>query len=125
MSKEKELLFSVTKDDFEWTFTKDSGPGGQKRNKTSSACYCSHKASGAQTYCAEYREQSKNREGAFLKMCNDAKFKKWHRIQVLKYTGKLKELEDEYNKLMHPKNFKVEVKQDGKWIEVKENELND
>lgn len=46
----KQLLFSVTAKDCEWSYTRGTGAGGQKKNKTSSAVHCSHKQSKAHGY---------------------------------------------------------------------------
>ena len=63
--KEKELLFSITKDDFEIERTKGSGKGGQNRNKRETAIRLTHKASGIQSYCADERSQDQNLKKAF------------------------------------------------------------
>lgn len=47
MKKKRELVFSLTKDDFEWEYFRGTGKGGQKKNKTSSAVRCKHLESGA------------------------------------------------------------------------------
>nr|WP_298657373.1 peptide chain release factor-like protein [uncultured Flavobacterium sp.] len=67
MKKEKELLFSVTKEDCDWSYTKGTGSGGQKRNKTSSAVHCTHRESGAKGYSEASRSQLDNKRDAFLK----------------------------------------------------------
>ena len=65
MTETKKLLFSVTANDCEWSYTKGSGAGGQKRNKTSSAVHCKHIASGATGYSENTRSQRQNKESAF------------------------------------------------------------
>jgi len=52
-----QLLFSLTSSDFEWSYTKGTGPGGQKKNKTSSAVHCIHRPSGARGYAEDSRSQ--------------------------------------------------------------------
>ena len=49
MKKEstRQLLFSVTANDCDWSYTRGTGNGGQKKNKTNSAVHCKHRASGA------------------------------------------------------------------------------
>ena len=44
---DRELLFVVTKNDFEERAIRGSGPGGQHRNKTSTGIRLKHRASGA------------------------------------------------------------------------------
>lgn len=114
----KELLFSVTKDDCDWSFTRGTGTGGQKKNKTSSAVYCVHKASGARGYSEATRSQLQNRQDAFKKMAESETFKKWHKIETARRTGKLLDIESIVEEQM--KQIKLEIKQDGKWVEVKE-----
>jgi len=45
-----------------------SGPGGQKKNKTSSAVRAVHEGTGIVAVCAEYREQGKNKEVALQRL---------------------------------------------------------
>lgn len=119
MSKTKELLFSVTAKDCTFTAYRGSGAGGQKKNKTSSAMRCIHNDSGAVGECEEYREQSKNKREAFVRMSKQDKFKKWFDIEVKRQSGELAILESKFEKSME--RIKVEVKsEDGKWIETKE-----
>lgn len=117
----RQLLFSVTKDDCDWSYTKGTGAGGQKRNKTSSAVHCSHRPSGAHGYCEDSRSQLDNKRTAFIRMAETQEFKTWHHIETLKHNGQMDEI-DRYvaNEL---KKIRVEVKQEGKWVEVDANEL--
>lgn len=123
MSKERKLLFSVTKDDCDWSYTKGTGAGGQKRNKTSSAVHCKHRASGAKAYSEASRNQLDNKRDAFVKMCETETFKKWHKMEVLRKTGMMDQIdrfvENELTKI------KLEIRIDGKWTEVKESQLVD
>ena len=74
----KELLFSVTASDCDWSYTKGTGAGGQKRNKTSSAVHCTHRLSGAHGYSEASRSQLDNKRDAFVKMVQTEEFKQWH-----------------------------------------------
>ena len=116
--KKKELLFSVTKDDCDWSYTKGTGAGGQKRNKTSSAVHCKHRASGAMGYSEASRSQLDNKRDAFVKMVNTPEFQKWHKIEVWKKLGVLKEIEQAVASGMDPRNLKIEIKKDDKWVEI-------
>lgn len=78
----KKLLFSVTKDEFDWQFFRGSGAGGQKKNKTSSACRCIHRASGAVGESREERSQLHNRRTAFLRCVETPMFKGWLKVQT-------------------------------------------
>jgi protein subunit release factor B len=118
---EKQLLFSVTADDCEWSYTRGSGNGGQKKNKTSSAVHCMHRPSGAHGYSEESRSQLDNRKTAFTQMANSKEFKKWHQLEILRRTGEAARIdavvEEEIRKI------KIEIRQDDKWVEVTEAEL--
>lgn len=111
---ERKLLFSVTAKDCDWSFTKGTGAGGQKKNKTSSAVHCTHRASRAHAFAQDSRSQYDNRILAFKRMVETKEFKKWHAVEVARVTGAeaaaQKYVEAEIKKI------RVEVKQDGKWV---------
>ena len=121
--REKKLLFSVTAKDCDWSYTRGTGAGGQKRNKTSSAVHCTHRASRAHGYSEASRSQADNKRDAFVKMTETKEFKTWHRMEVMRQTGKLDELERELQREL--KKVKLEIKIDGKWTQVSESELVD
>lgn len=113
----KKLLFSVTAADCDWSYTKGTGAGGQKRNKTSSAVHCTHRASRAAGYSEASRSQLDNKRDAFLKMVSTDIFKKWHKLECMRRNGVLQEIERHVDDLMKPHNLKIEMKQEGKWVE--------
>ncbi len=120
----KELLFSVTKNDCEWSYTKGTGAGGQKRNKTSSAVHCHHRPSGAHGYSEASRSQLDNKRDAFVKMANTKEFQTWNRMEALRRLGVLSDIDARVEReMIH--NTKIEVKVDGRWREVKANMLVD
>ena len=96
----KELLFSVTAKDCEWNYTKGTGAGGQKRNKTSSAVHCLHPPSGARGYSEASRSQHDNKKDAFLKMTQTKEFKDWLHIEGLKMSGRMAQIESEVERQM-------------------------
>jgi len=78
-----EKLFSVTAADLDWEFFRAGGKGGQKQNKTSSACRCKHAPSGAVGESREHRTQTANRRAAFGRMARSAEFQAWLRRMAL------------------------------------------
>jgi peptide chain release factor len=66
VDKEKTLTarmvkLGVAEDEFEESFIRSSGPGGQKVNKSSSCVYLVHLPTGLSVKCQEERSQSLNR----------------------------------------------------------------
>jgi hypothetical protein len=120
----KELLFSVTKNDCEWSYTKGTGAGGQKRNKTSSAVHCHHRPSGAHGYSEASRSQLDNKRDAFVKMANTKEFQTWNRMEAMRRLGLLADIDAKVAREM-AMNTRLEIKIDGKWTEVKESMLVD
>lgn len=111
---EKRLLFSVTASDCKWAYTRGTGAGGQKKNKTSSAVHCTHESSGAHGYSEETRSQAKNKELAFVKMTQTKEFKAWHKMEFMRRSGTLELIEQSVREEM--KKVKVERKNEkGRW----------
>lgn len=117
MKKERKKLFSVTAKDLRFDFFRGSGPGGQHKNKTSSACRCTHKASGAVGAAQEDRSQHKNKEIAFKRMVETDKFKAWLKLESSRSLGVLDNIEREVEEEL--KKVRVEGKDDsGKWVKI-------
>lgn len=112
----KELLFSVTAKDCDWSYTRGTGSGGQKKNKTSSAVHCTHRASGAHGYSESSRSQLDNKRDAFRKMAQTDKFKAWHKMEAARVMGRLQNIDEEVDNQM--KRIRVEYKEEGKWVEA-------
>lgn len=115
-SSKRKLLFSVTKSDCRWDYFRCPGAGGQKVNKTSSGCRCTHPPSGAVGQSCDERHQSLNRKLAFTRMAKTKEFKKWHRLEVSRVTGEADRIEREVERQM--RNISVEIKEDGIWTKV-------
>lgn len=116
----KELLFSVTADDCRFDFYRGSGKGGQKRNKTSSACRCTHIASGAVGQSEDSRSQLENKQTAFVRMANTKTFKDWHKTEVARVTGRLAQIEEEVDRQMNSNYLLIEGKNENNlWVELK------
>jgi protein subunit release factor B len=108
----KELLFSITRKDFEFTAFRSGGPGGQNKNKVSSAIRCVHKESGAVGEGKEFRDQPQNKRNAFLRCVNSPKFQAYLKIRIAKETGEIARqnavLEHKIRDLMQDKYLKIE-----------------
>ena len=115
MNKQPILSLSKDKGDFIVQPFKGSGKGGQNRNKVMSCCRITHPASGAVSECQEERSFHQNRKIAFERLLEKPEFKKWYKIKTARALGRFANLEEEVNREM--RNIKVEVMQDGKWIE--------
>lgn len=112
---EKELLFSQSKSsgDFVVQPFKGSGKGGQKRNKTMSACRIIHPKSGAVSECQEERSFNQNKKKAFERLVKSKKYIDWQDFEVAKKLGRIADIERKVDEEM--KNISVEWKIDGKW----------
>jgi protein subunit release factor B len=108
----------VTAADCRFDYTRGSGKGGQKRNKTSNAVRCTHLASGAVGYSESSRSQHQNKSEAFRKMAETETFKKWHRLEVARRLGQLTDIEERVDREM--RNVKIECVEDDKWVLYKE-----
>lgn len=115
---DRELLFSVTDKDCRWDYFRGSGKGGQKRNKTSSGVRCTHIASGAVGVSDETRSQHRNKRLAFAKMAHSKEFEAWHKIEVARMTGKLREAEMTVTRLMQSGNLVVEGWDSDHWVKI-------
>lgn len=114
----RELLFSVTAADCDWKFSHGQGAGGQQRNKSLSAVHCTHRASKAHAYSQDGRSQKDNKSDAFVKMCNTKEFMAWHKREVWKKLGVLDEIDRAVEAGLTMQNIRLEVKRDGKWVQV-------
>lgn len=83
----KQLMFSVTDKDCDWSFARGSGKGGQKRNKTSTAARCKHRESGAVGFSDDTRSQGANKKIAFQKMAKTREFAEWHTAKLAEMMG--------------------------------------
>lgn len=59
---------TVRKEDLEISYYRGSGPGGQHRNKTDSACRIRHIPTGNVTQSEEHKKQGQNKKAAFKRM---------------------------------------------------------
>ncbi|MFW6017148.1 MAG: peptide chain release factor family protein [bacterium] len=117
MSKnKKDLLFSLTKKDFEIETFRSGGPGGQNQNKRSTGVRIKHPDSGAVAESRNYRTQEKNKQAAFKRLVKTDEFKKWHKIKtgyaLLGIADFKKHIENQIDNMMRPENLKIEIGDD-------------
>lgn len=120
MSKEKEILFTVTSKDCDWQFVRSSGPGGQNVNKRSTKVRCTHRASGAVGESDETRSQHDNKRLAFRKMAETSEFRAWHKIETARKLGQEIDLTETVDTMMKDVNLRVEGRVDGKWVPIEQ-----
>jgi hypothetical protein len=115
--KERQLLFSITKDDFEIQVFCSGGKGGQNQNKVSTGVRIIHKDSGAVGESREERSQLQNKKIAFKRLTEHPKFKFWHTkiVHEILHGKSVDEIVDE---MMVEENIKTEIKVNGKWVKV-------
>lgn len=104
----KSLLFSVRPKDLTVQYFRAGGPGGQKQNKTSSACRIIHGESGAVGESREERSQAQNRKNAFRRMVSSDKFQLWVRLKSAMIMQGYSSIEQKIDAMMAPENLKIE-----------------
>lgn len=115
----RELLFSVTKDDFELQTFRAGGKGGQGQNKRSTGVRLIHKASGARGEARDQRSFDQNRKNAFLRLVESKEFKSWHKLETARKLYQYESIEELVRKSIQPHNLKIEIKNEaGQWVEV-------
>jgi len=114
----KELLFSITKKDFDVQTFRCGGHGGQKVDKTSSGVRIIHKESGAIGESREERSQTMNKRIAFKRLAESPAFISWHKRKIHEVLTNMT-IEQKVNKLMSPENLKIEVHDEkGRWVSI-------
>ncbi len=51
-------------------------------------------------------------------MLNTPEFRKWHRLETARCMGQQIDLEEVIDRAMQEKNLKIEIKKEGKWVEI-------
>lgn len=115
----KELLFSITRKDFDVQTFNTGGPGGQNQNKRQMGVRIVHKESGAVGESREERSQLQNKKIAFRRLIEHPKFKVWHNRKVHEVIEG-KTLEQKVDEMMNLKNLKIEVRNGKDWVELNE-----
>jgi protein subunit release factor B len=109
-----ERVLSVTLADCDVQTKRGSGKGGQNRNKRDTAVRIVHPASGAVGESQEERSQLQNKRTAFLRMVDTNEFRLWMRKEL----GRKNLIDVQVSEQMRPRNLKMEVQLDGKWVEI-------
>jgi len=124
MAKVKSVLFSVDIKSCDVETFRCPGHGGQNVNKVESGVRIKHRASGAVGQSCDTRDQFRNKRIAFRRMAETKEFKTWIKVETARQLGK-PSVEQVVNKLMDPRNIRVEVRDDktGRWTEVTEQNL--
>lgn len=117
MTKNRKLLFSVTKKDLKIEYFSGTGAGGQKRNKCQNCVRMIHVESGAGATGQSNKERSSNLREAFLGLIKDARFRTWQQQKIEEIrTGQT--INQRVEEMMSPENLKVEFRGvDGQWQE--------
>lgn len=110
-----ELLFSVTKKDFEIQTFRSGGKGGQHQNKVETGVRLVHRDSGAVGESRNHRSQHQNRKTALHRLVETPKFQLWIKRRVWEVINKL-EIEKIVEDQMKPENLKIETWKDGRWL---------
>ena len=112
----RELLFSITKKDFELNYFSGTGAGGQHRNKHQNCVRLRHTESGVTSVGQSHRERLSNLREALQNLVKNPRFKVWHTGAINAALGG-KDIEAQVDEMMREKNLKIEVQEDGKWLE--------
>lgn len=116
----KELLFSITKKDFDIQTFRSGGKGGQHQNKTESGVRIIHRESGAVGESREERSQAQNKKNAFNRLVKSEKFKNFIKLKASKIVHDKESIEEVVEKMMNDRYIKVEVVKNGLWKEVED-----
>lgn len=84
----RELLFSVTKKDFEMQTFTVGGHGGAGKDTSNSGVRLIHRASNARAESRESRSVTQNRKTAFQRLVKTPEFLKWHKAECARHLGR-------------------------------------
>ena len=108
---DRKLLFSVTKDECDWSTFTCGGKGGSGKDTSNNGARCTHRESGAVGEARDTRSQLLNRRSAFRRMVESEEFVAWHKIEVARRIGEgenLVRIEAAVDAAMDESNLRVE-----------------
>jgi protein subunit release factor A len=108
----KELLFSITKKDFEISYFSGTGAGGQHRNRHMNCVRIRHLESGASAVGQDERSKESNLQKAFTRIVATPEFKVWLNRRIYNATidqeAQHRAIERAVDQAMAEENLKVE-----------------
>lgn len=108
---DKQLLFSITKKDFDVQTFRAGGKGGQNQNKRETGVRIIHRESGAVGESRDERSQAQNKKIAFERLVDSDRFRAWHKVrcaEAMKLIKTDEELEREVEEWLRPEYLKIE-----------------
>ena len=111
----QKLLFSIKKKDFKIDYFSGTGSGGQHRNKHQNCVRIRHVESNTMSTGQSSKSRKNNIKEALSGLIKKSKFKIWlnQKIYEIKTNKTLIECVEE---ITQPRNLKIEIRQDNKWI---------
>lgn len=103
------LLFTIPRKDLDLEFFRAGGNGGQKQNKTSSACRITHLPSGAVGESRDERQQTQNRKLALERLVASKVFKAWVSLQAAMIAEGYANIERKLDEQLTPDKLNVEL----------------
>lgn len=104
----KQLLFSITRKDFDITYFSGTGAGGQHRNKHQNCVRMKHRDSGVSATGQSNKSRKRNETEAFLGIIKNEAFDLWRKRETSMRLHEGISLEEKIKRMMRPENLKVE-----------------
>jgi protein subunit release factor B len=97
-------------------FSGGGGGGGQHKNKHDNCCRIHHAESGVTAQSTEHKSADQNKRQAFVNLTSHPMFKRWLSLRLIELRDN-ETVEDKVSRLMEPRNLKIEVIENGQWVE--------
>lgn len=105
----RELIFSITKKDFDINFFSGTGAGGQHRNKHQNCVRMTHKESGTMSTGQSSRSRESNLKEAFRNISKSKTFNAWLKMETSERLLNGNSVREKVKQMMRPENLKIEV----------------